>query len=90
MPSRRKGIWPRAGFAIKTTFVAPGRDGKLRPAWGRYAAKIGKNFIENEWLPPSAHTTTQMLLRSAQGFTGRMLGNLWDEFWPDVRQRLRR
>jgi|SRR6185436_6155015 len=90
VPSRRKGIWPRAGFAIKTTFVAPGRDGKLRPAWGRYAGKIGKNFIENEWLPPSAHTTQQMLLRAAQGFTGRMLGNLWDEFWPDVRRRLGR
>ena len=90
VPSRRQGIWPRAGFAIKTTFVAPRRDGKLRPAWGRYAGKIGKNFIENEWLPPSAHTTRQMLLRAAQGFTGRMLGNLWDEFWPDVLRRLRR
>lgn len=90
IPSRKRGIWPRAGFAIKTTFVAPGRNGHLRPAWARYAAKTSKNFIENAWMPPSAHTTQQMLIRTAQGFTGRMLGNLWEEFWPDVRERLRR
>lgn len=90
VPSHKRGIWPRAGFAIKTTFVAPGRDGRFRPAWGRYAGKTVKNVIENEWLPPSARTTKQMLLRTAQGFAGRLLGNLWDEFWPDVRDRLRR
>jgi len=90
IPSRKSGIWPRAGFAIKTTFVAPGPDGRLRPAWARYTAKTSKNFIENAWMPPSAHTTRQMLIRTAQGFTGRMLGNLWEEFWPDVRRALRR
>jgi len=90
VPSRKRGIWPRAGFAIKTTFVAPGRDGRLRPAWARYAGKTVKNYIENAWMPPSARTPTEMLLRTAQGFSGRLLGNLWDEFWPDVRERLRR
>jgi hypothetical protein len=90
VPSRKRGIWPRAAYAIKTTFVAPGRDGRLRPAWARYAAKTSKNFIENAWMPPSTHTTRQMLLRTAQGFSGRMLGNLWEEFWPDVRRRLKR
>ena len=90
IPSRKRGIWPRAAFAIKTTLVAPGRDGRLRPAWARYAAKTSKNYIENAWMPPSAHTTQQMLIRTAEGFSGRMLGNLWEEFWPDVRRRLRR
>jgi hypothetical protein len=90
VPSRKRGIWPRAGFAIKTTFVAPGRDGRLRPAWARYAGKTMKNYIENAWMPPSARTPTEMVLRTAQGFTGRLLGNLWEEFWPDVRRRLTR
>lgn len=90
IPSGKRGIWSRAGFAITSTFVAPARDGRLRPAWARYAAKTGKNYIENAWMPPSAHTTRQMLIRTAQGFSGRMLGNLWEEFWPDVRRRLRR
>ena len=22
------------------------------------------------------------------GFGGRLLGNMWEEFWPDVKQRL--
>lgn len=90
IPSRKRGIWPRAGFAIKTTFVAPGRDGHLRPAWARYAGKTAKNYIENAWMPPSARTPTEMLLRTAQGFSGRLLGNLWEEFWPDVRRALKR
>jgi hypothetical protein len=45
--------------------------------------------IENAWLPPSVTTPGQTAVRSANGLAGRLLGNLWDEFWPDVRRRLR-
>ena len=27
-------------------------------------------------------------LRSANGMLGRLAGNLWDEFWPDIRSHL--
>lgn len=82
--SGRKGIWRRAGYALKTSVVTQGRDGRLRPAWARYAGNTLNNVIENAWLPPSQTTAAQTALRSGMGFVTRMGGNLWDEFWPDA------
>ena len=82
--SGRKGIWPRARYAMKTVFLAQRRDGSLKPAWGRYAGNTLNNVIENAWLPPSLTTPGQTVMRSALGFLGRLGGNAWEEFWPDV------
>lgn len=90
IPSGRKGIWPRARYAIKTVFLAQGRDGRLRPAWGRYAGNTLNNLIENAWLPPSVTTSGQTALRSGMGMLGRLGGNAWEEFWPDVVRRFRK
>jgi hypothetical protein len=90
IPSARKGIWPRARYALKTSVLAQGRDGSLRPAWARYAGNTLNNVIENSWLPPSQTTATQTALRSGMGIVTRMGGNLWDEFWPDVVRLLRK
>ena len=88
--SHRHGIWPRVRFAMKTVVLAPRRDGHLAPAWGRYAGNVFNNVIENTWLPPSVATPEQTALRSIGGLGGRLVGNLWEEFWPDVRARRRR
>jgi len=88
--SGRKGIWPRARYAMKTVFLAQGRDGRLRPAWGRYAGNTLNNLIENSWLPPSMTTGRQTALRSGLGMLGRLGGNAWEEFWPDVVRRFRK
>jgi len=90
IPSGRRGIWPRARYAVKTAFLAPRRDGHLAPAWGRYAGNVFNNMIENTWLPSSVTTAGQTVSRSLLGMAGRLGGNAWDEFWPDVRRRLRR
>ncbi len=86
IPSGRKGIWPRARYAMKTVLLAQRPDGRLAPAWGRYAANTLNNVIENAWLPPSATTARSTTVRSVNGFLGRLVGNLWDEFWPDARR----
>jgi len=88
VPSHRKGVWPRARFAVKTVFLAPRRDGHLAPAWGRFAGNVFNNVIENTWLPPSVTTPGQTAFRSVGGLAGRLAGNLWGEFWPDVRRHL--
>ena len=85
--SGRKGIWPRARYAMRTVFLAQRRDGSLKPAWGRYAGNTLNNVIENAWLPPSVTTPGQTVMRSALGFLGRLGGNAWEEFWPDVARR---
>jgi len=88
VPSKRRGVWPRTRYAIKTVVLAPRRDGHLAPAWGRFAGNVFNNVIENAWLPPSVTTGKQTAVRSVDGLVGRLLGNLWDEFWPDARKRL--
>jgi hypothetical protein len=88
--SARKGLWPRVRYALKTSVVTQGRDGRLRPAWARYAGNTLNNVIENAWLPPSQTTATMTAVRSGMGFVTRMGGNLWEEFWPDVVRHFRK
>ena len=85
--SARKGVWPRARYALKTSVLAQGRDGRLRPAWARYAGNTLNNVIENAWLPPSQTTASMTAVRSGIGIVSRIGGNLWEEFWPDVARR---
>jgi hypothetical protein len=47
---------------------------------------VFNNVIENAWLPPSATTWQSTAVRSANGFLSRAAGNLWEEFWPDLRR----
>jgi len=88
--SGRKGIMPRARYAMKTVLLAQRPDGRLAPAWGRYAGNTLNNLIENAWLPPSVTTPGQTAARMGLGFLSRLGGNLWEEYWPDVRARLRK
>jgi hypothetical protein len=84
-PSGRTGFWSRTGYAAKTVFVAHRRSGRLAPAWARYAGAIGSNVAANTWLPPGDRSAGQSVRRVGNGFLGRFVGNLWMEFWPDVR-----
>ena len=88
--SSAKPIGARIAYAARMVVLAPYRDGRVHPAWGRYAGNVFNNIIENAWLPPSVTTPGQTVFRCASGFAGRFIGNLWEEFWPDVRERLRR
>ena len=80
-------IRSRIRYAAATVMLAQRRDGHLAPAWGRYAGNVANNLIENAWLPPSVTTPSQTILRCATGFAGRLAGNLFEEFWPDVKRR---
>ena len=70
------------------TFVAPNQNGGMRPAYARYMAIAGNNFLSNTWRADSEATTGDASLRIAIGFFGRMGSNLFAEFWPDVGQRV--
>lgn len=78
----------RAAHALKTVVLAPRADGQLKLAWGRFAGNTLNNVIENAWLPPSMTTPRQTALRGANGMLGRLVGNLWEEFWPDIRTHM--
>ena len=56
-------LWSRVGYAVKTSFLAQGRDGRLRPAWARYVGDAAHSVIETTWLPPSEKTARRTTLR---------------------------
>jgi len=78
----------RIGHAAKMTFMAENRDGNLMPAYARFVALPGSNFLSNTWRADSDATLGRASVRTGLRFLGRLGSNTFQEFWPDVRQRL--
>jgi len=78
----------RVGHTIKMTFMAENRNGGLTPAYARLAAIPSSNFLSNAWRPDSTANASDALVRSLIGVAGKMGGNAFNEFWPDIRDRL--
>lgn len=86
--SPKRGVWPRVKYVIRTTFMAPHRDGSWHPAYARFAGDLGNNFLSNTWRADSEAKTSSALIRSVWGVVGRMGGEAFTEFWPDVRKKI--
>jgi hypothetical protein len=85
-PSPRRGFGTRVSYVIRTTFVAPHADGTWHPAYARYIGNVGNNFLSNTWRVDSENGVGSALVRCVFGVVGRMSGNAFAEFWPDVRK----
>jgi hypothetical protein len=77
----------RMGNVAKMTFYAKNRDGRAVPAYARYAAIGGSNFLSNAWRPDSDATNGHAAVRIGLGFLGRFGSNAYYEFWPDIKSR---
>lgn len=73
---------------VRLTFVARRDDGSYGPAYARYMAIGGNNFLSNTWRVHSEANVQNALLRTAEGFAGRMAINAFEEFWPNFKKRL--
>jgi len=76
----------RIGNVFLYSFAARNRDGKLMPAYARFIAIPGNNFLSNTWRVGSESTTQQALARTGYGLLADVGGNAWSEFWPDVKR----
>jgi len=72
------------------TVLAHGGKGSAAPAYARYAGIVGENFVAKAWRADSESSANFVLGQCALGFVGRFAGNLFDEFWSDVRHKVRR
>lgn len=70
---------------VKQTFMARRPDGDFAPAYARFIAIPASNFLSNAWRPESEANNHDAVIRSAEGFAGRMAANTFDEFWPDIK-----
>jgi hypothetical protein len=75
----------RFNNAVKLTFVARRRDGHFAPAYARYVAISGNNFLSNTWRVDSEANNHDAVIRTLDGFAGRFASNLFEEFWPDIK-----
>jgi len=73
---------------VVMTFVAHDRHGNRMPAYARYIATPGNNFLSNTWRADSEATNRAAALRTIWGFAGLMGKNAFTEFWPDLRQMM--
>lgn len=78
----------RAGRVARLTFLSRGRNGTFGPAYGRYIGIVGSNFLSNAWRVHSEANAKDALVRSSEGFAGRMAANAFAEFWPDLKKHL--
>jgi hypothetical protein len=78
----------RIGNAVLMTFAARRRDGQLGPAYARFAAIPGNNFLSNTWRADSESSAGDAAMRTLWGFLGRMASNAFQEFWPDISKRV--
>jgi hypothetical protein len=78
----------RVKNVVISTFLTHSRDGQFMPAYARFIAIPGSNFISNTWRADSEANTSQALQRTAWGFVGQMGKNAFLEFWPDFHRRV--
>jgi hypothetical protein len=72
--------------ALKMTFFAERADGTVAPAYARYIAFTGSNVISDAWRPDSQRNVSSTTTRIAERFAGRLVGNLFREYWPEIKQ----
>jgi len=76
----------RVGNVMQRAFSTRSGNGRLVPAYARFLGIVGGNFLSNTWRVPSEANSRDALLRSSEGFAGRMAANAFHEFWPDLKK----
>lgn len=79
----------RAKNVLDLTFRAYRPDGQRHPAYARFVAMLGNNFLSDTWRVPSDATWQRSLIRTAEGFGARAVSNAVSEFVPQVWRTLR-
>jgi hypothetical protein len=83
-----KSFGGRVESVIYQTFFTRRPDGNFEPAYARFLAIPGSNFLSNTWRANSEADTSHAFERTGYGFAGAMGGNAFKEFWPDIKSHL--
>ena len=87
-PEPEKSFGGRVESVIYQTFFTRRPDGSFQPAYARFLAIPGSNFLSNTWRENSEADTPHALERTGFGFAGAMGGNAFREFWPTVKSHV--
>ena len=78
----------RVGNVVRLTFVARGNDGSLGPAYARYMAIVGSNFVSNTWRVHSQANPQSALLRASEVLPDAWLPTRSGSFGPNVKKHI--
>jgi hypothetical protein len=84
----RQPVSGRIRNIVMMTFLAHNCVGALMPAYARYTATAGNNFLSNTWRVDSEANNRAAAVRTLYGFIGLMAKNAFIEFWPDLKGRV--
>jgi hypothetical protein len=87
--TRHRPVGERVKNVLDLTFRAYHPDGERHPAYARYVAIFGNNFLSNTWRVQSEADWQHAMVRTAEGFGCRILSNAFSEFVPQVWRSVR-
>lgn len=88
--SKRTGFGPRTADALRQIFVCHTDSGGETFAVWRFGSAYGAAFISNTWMPTSANSPSDAMISGTLSIGADAAANLFYEFWPDIKKRLRR
>ncbi len=88
MPQGRFG--PRLRHALVSTVVVRGMHGSRTPGLARLANVYGSWAIATTWNPPDQRNAAKIFAYGTLGLGIKAGSNVFREFWPDVKKRLKR
>jgi hypothetical protein len=88
--SERTGFGPRTSHAVTSVFITRKDDGGSRFAYSRLIAVFGAALISRTWQPEDSRTVKNGLTNGAISLGWDVGNKVFEEFWPDIRRRLRR
>jgi hypothetical protein len=88
--SEEQGIWKRSLYAMSRTFVSNKDGGGIRPGYTKFLATFGGAYISRQWQPERKQTVNEYLISSSISIGIDMAKNVFNEFWPDIRNALHR
>ena len=83
-----QGFKRRFANVFVGSVMARNRQGKLMPAYARYIAIPGNNFLSNTWRVSGEADTSSALIRTGYGVAAVVASNAWSELWPEVKRRV--
>ena len=87
-PEPEKSFGGRVESVVYQTFFTRRSDGHFAPAYARFIAIPGTNFMSNTWRVQAEADTPHAMERIGFGFAGQAGANAFHEFWPSVKSHL--
>ena len=78
--------WQRTRHAVSRTFIVRNEHGGTMPAYSLAVSVVATPFIAQNWQPGPFHPV-RVARAGATGIGMATIGNLCQEFWPDLRNK---